>query len=81
MAKKKAGGKIRQHERVSGKSLGLKVSGGEKVKAGSILVRQRGTKIQAESGTILGRDHTIMAVKPGKVKFGKKLSKTTVSVV
>jgi len=81
MAKKKQGGKTAQHKRPDGKRLGLKVGNGEKVSAGMILVRQRGTKYRAGLGVSVGRDHTLFAVKEGKVEFGRKLGKTQVSVL
>ena len=81
MAKHKQAGKTRQQTRRSGKRLGLKVSDGQIVKTGSILIRQRGTKYSPGEGVEVGRDHTIFSLKEGKVKFGTKLGKTTVSVV
>jgi len=69
MSKKKQGGKITQHVRPEGKRLGLKVGDGQTVPVGSILVRQRGTKILAGEGVKTGRDHTLFAVRPGIVKF------------
>lgn len=81
MAHKKAGGKASQHVSPAGKRLGVKVSDGEKVSAGAILVRQRGTKVSLGRGVALGRDHTIYAIVKGKVKFGTKLGKKIVSVV
>jgi len=80
VAKKKAGGKITQHVRPSGKRLGLKVGNGEKVTPGDILVRQRGTKISAGKNVKVGRDHTLYAAASGVVKFGKKLSKKIVTI-
>jgi large subunit ribosomal protein L27 len=71
MATKKAGGaKARQQTRVSGKRLGLKVGDGQLVTAGMILVRQRGTTVKAGDGVGAGRDHTLFALRDGKVKFG-----------
>ncbi len=61
--------------------MGLKVSEDQVVSAGAILIKQRGTKYHAGDGVDIGRDHTLFALKQGKVKFGKKFSKTTVSVV
>ena len=81
MSKKKAAGKTRQNIRREGKSLGLKVSDGQAVGAGVVLVKQRGTKYHAGDGVDIGRDHTLFALKQGKVKIGRKFSKTTVSVV
>lgn len=81
MAKKKAAGKLKQQKRTQPKYLGVKVSDGEKVTSGSILVRQRGTKITAGDGVQVGRDHTLFAVKEGVVKFGQKMGKKNVSIV
>jgi large subunit ribosomal protein L27 len=82
MSTNKAGGsKAGQHIRPTGKRLGVKVSGGQKVTSGSVLVRQRGTKITAGKGVKTGRDHTLYAVVKGAVKFGQKLGKKVVSVV
>lgn len=81
MSKKKQGGKLRQQTRPRPKHLGVKVADGQKVPSGSILVRQRGTKIGAGEGVEVGRDHTLFAVVAGTVKFGQKLGKRTVSIV
>jgi len=81
MSKKKSGGaKALQGTRVSGKRLGVKVSHGQSVDSGMILVRQRGTKVQAGDNVRVGRDHTIYAIKAGVVSFGKRLGRTKVSV-
>lgn len=81
MAHKKAGGsKARQKTRVSGKRLGLKVSGGQPVLAGSIITRQRGMKVSPGAGVRMGRDFTIFAVKEGKLSFTKKRGKLVASV-
>jgi len=81
MSKKKAGGKTGQHVNPSGKRLGTKVSGDQKVSAGDILVRQRGTKISAGLNVKVGRDHTLYSTRTGVVKFFTKLGKKLVSVV
>jgi large subunit ribosomal protein L27 len=81
MSKHKAGGKTGQHVTPSGKRLGAKVSHGQKVTAGSILVRQRGTRFSAGKNVRVGRDHTLYTVTSGMVKFGKKLSKKIISVL
>jgi large subunit ribosomal protein L27 len=60
--------------------LGVKVSDGQKVSPGMILIRQRGTKFAAGEGVKVGRDHTLFAVREGIVKFGQKLGKKRVSV-
>jgi len=63
------------------KRLGLKVFGGETVKPGYIIIRQRGTKFNPGPGTILGKDFTIMAKKAGKVKFYNRYGEKYVAVV
>lgn len=80
MSKKKAGGKVRQQANRVGKRLGLKISGGERVRSGSILVRQRGTKFHPGTGVGAGRDHTLFAISDGNVSFGTHSGKTLVSV-
>ena len=81
MAHKKQGGKLKQQKRAQPKFLGLKVSDGQKVTSGSILVRQRGTKFTKGVGVGVGRDHSLFALQEGVVKFGQKLGKKQVSVV
>jgi large subunit ribosomal protein L27 len=81
MAKKKQGGKTAQHKRPKGKRLGVKVTHGQTVKTGMVLMRQRGTKFHPGSGVGLGRDHTLFALKNGIVEFGQKLGKKRVSIV
>ena len=81
MAKKKAAGKLKQQKRPQPKYLGVKVADGQKIKSGSILVRQKGTVFAAGLGVKVGRDHTLFAVVDGVVKFGKKLGKKNISVV
>lgn len=78
---KAAGGKASQHVSPVGKRLEAKVSSGEKVLKGAILVRQRGTIFTNGKGVGAGRDHTLFALVDGVVKFGKKLGKRMVSVV
>ena len=81
MAHKKQGGKLTQQTRPRPKFLGVKVSDGQKVSAGSILVRQRGTKMAPGIGVKVGRDHTLFAIQEGTVKFRNRLGKKQVSVV
>jgi len=81
MAKKKAAGKTRQQKRTAGKRLGTKISDGQKVTSGSVIVRQRGSKFHPGEGTKLGRDFTLFATVDGIVKYGKKLGKKVISVV
>ncbi len=72
MASKKAGGTAKNLTDSKPKFLGVKLYDGEIAKTGSIIVRQRGTKIMAGKNVGVGRDHTLFALKDGKVEFGKK---------
>ena len=72
MAHKKAGGSTRNGRDSESKRLGVKRFGGEEVSAGSIIVRQRGTRFHAGNGVGIGRDHTLFAKVDGKVKFEVK---------
>lgn len=81
MAKTKAGGKTRQQSPRPGKRLGLKASGGQKVKAGNIIVRQRGTKFHPGEGVGMGRDHTLFALKDGLVAFKTKNGKKYLNIL
>lgn len=69
MAHKKAGGSSRNGRDSAGKRLGIKRFAGQFVKAGNIIVRQRGTKIHPGANVGLGRDYTIFAKIDGIVKF------------
>ena len=69
MAHKKAGGSSRNGRDSDGKRLGVKKFGGERVLAGNILVRQRGTRWHAGPNVGLGKDHTLFATADGVVKF------------
>ena len=83
MAHKKAGGSSRNGRDSQSKRLGVKVYGGERVNAGQILVRQRGTKVHAGSNVGMGRDHTLYARVNGQVHYAVRGedSNNTVSVV
>ena len=72
MAHKKAAGSTRNGRDSESKRLGVKRYGGELVKAGNIIVRQRGTKVHAGTNMGIGRDHTLFALIDGHVKFAKK---------
>lgn len=72
MAHKKAGGSTRNGRDSESKRLGVKLFGGQAVKAGNILVRQRGTKFHAGYGVGSGKDHTLFAKVDGVVKFETK---------
>lgn len=78
MAHKKAGGTATNLKDSPGKRLGVKLYDGEIAKTGSILIRQRGTKMRAGKNVGVGRDHTLFALKNGKVKFlNQKIEKFT----
>jgi large subunit ribosomal protein L27 len=70
MAHKKAGGSSRNGRDSQAKRLGVKRFGGELVSAGSIILRQRGTRVHPGDNVGIGRDHTLFAKIPGKVEFG-----------
>ena len=72
MAHKKAGGSTKNGRESESKRLGLKKFGGEAVVAGNIIVRQRGTQYRAGENVGIGTDHTLFALKDGKVQFKRK---------
>ena len=72
MAHKKAGGSSRNGRDTAGRRLGIKKYGGERVLAGNILVRQRGTKWHPGSNDGMGTDHTLFALEEGSVEFATK---------
>ena len=69
MAHKKAGGSTKNGRDSESKRLGVKRYGGQSVLAGNIIVRQRGTKFHAGDNMGIGKDHTLFALKDGKVQF------------
>ena len=83
MAHKKAGGSSRNGRDSQAKRLGVKRYGGQIVTAGSILVRQRGTKFHPGENVGIGRDHTLFAKITGKVKFNVRGAdnRNTVNIV
>ncbi len=90
MATKKAGGSAKNLRDSQAKYLGVKRADGTAVKAGEIIVRQRGTHIVPGKNVKVGRDHTLFAIRPGVVSFknvrkmhfdGKLVTKKAVSVV
>jgi len=83
MAHKKAGGSSRNGRDSQSKRLGVKRYGGQIVAAGSIIVRQRGTRVHPGDNVGVGKDHTLFAKVNGKIKFSFKGPdhKQTVSVV
>jgi len=72
MAHKKAGGSSRNGRDSQSKRLGVKRYGGQVVSAGSILVRQRGTRVHPGVNVGMGRDHTLFAKVAGRVAFGPR---------
>jgi large subunit ribosomal protein L27 len=72
MAHKKAGGSTRNGRDSHSKRLGVKVFGGEQVLAGNIIIRQRGTRVRPGSNVGIGTDHTLFALKHGRVSFHRK---------
>ena len=82
MAQKKGGGSTRNGRDSKPKMLGVKAFGGELISAGSIIVRQRGTKFHPGTNVGVGKDHTLYALVDGQVKFAVKgpLNRHTVSI-
>lgn len=72
MAHRKAGGTAKNLTDSNPQYLGIKLYEGETAKPGAIIVRQRGSRIIGGANTKTGKDHTIYAIKAGKVKFGSK---------
>lgn len=90
MAHTKAAGSTKLGRDSASKRLGVKLFGGQVAKNGNIIVRQRGTRMEAGEGTSVGTDQTIYATKAGEVKFttkqitkftGQKVRRTIVSVL
>lgn len=80
-AHKKGGGSTKNGRDSQSKRLGVKAYAGEFVTAGSIIVRQRGTKVYPGANVGLGKDYTLFALSDGKVIFGKSKGKNIVSVI
>lgn len=80
MAHKKGGGSVRNGRDSAGQRLGVKCFGGEAVRAGNIIIRQRGTKFHPGENVGLGRDYTIYANIDGFVKFEVSRDKKYISV-
>ena len=83
MAQKKGGGSTRNGRDSQAKRLGVKAYGGQSIPAGSIIVRQRGTKFHPGVTVGIGKDHSLYSLVDGTVQFAIKgaLNKRTVSVV
>lgn len=75
MAHRKAGGSAKNLRDSNPKYLGTKLADGQSAQTGSVIVRQRGTKIMAGDNVGIGKDHTLFALKPGTVSFGTKRKK------
>jgi large subunit ribosomal protein L27 len=82
MAQKKGGGSTRNGRDSQPKMLGVKAFGGQVVPAGSIIVRQRGTRFHAGTNVGTGKDHTLFALVDGQIDFSTKgpLNRKTISV-
>ena len=72
MAHKKGAGSSKNGRESHSKRLGVKLFGGQVAKAGSIIVRQRGTRHNAGANVGIGRDHTLFALVEGTISFSKK---------
>jgi large subunit ribosomal protein L27 len=81
MAHKKGGGSSRNGRDSEGKRLGVKTYGGQLVSAGSIIVRQRGTKVHPGANVGRGSDDTLFAKVSGRVDFGRSRGRSVVSVL
>ncbi len=80
MASKKAGGSTKNGRDSNPKMLGVKVFGGEAIRSGGIIVRQRGTKFHPGKNVGCGRDHTLYALADGTVEFKTTARGTTIAV-
>ncbi|MDO8488301.1 MAG: 50S ribosomal protein L27 [bacterium] len=80
MAHTKAGGATRQQGNRRGKHLGVKIFGGQKAKAGSIVVRQRGSKFHPGANVKMGRDFTLYALTAGTVQMLRRMGRQFVAI-
>lgn len=80
MSHKKGQGSSRNGRDSNGQRRGVKVFGGQEVPAGSILVRQVGTKIHPGANVGCGRDYTLFALKDGTVRYGKSRGRTVANI-
>lgn len=81
MAHKKAGGSSRNGRDSQGKRLGVKIFANQLVRAGQIIVRQRGTRIHPGRNVGIGRDHTLFALVDGILKFEESNSRKVATVI
>ena len=77
MAHKKAGGSSRNGRDSAGQRLGVKLFGGQKIEAGNVIIRQRGTQFHPGKNVGIGRDHTLFALTDGHVAFKKGFKRRT----
>jgi large subunit ribosomal protein L27 len=77
MAHKKAGGSSRNGRDSAGQRLGVKLFGGQAIEAGNIIVRQRGTQFHPGDNVGMGKDHTLFALRDGRVEFRKGFKRRT----
>lgn len=80
MAHTKAGGSTRQKGNRRGKRLGVKLFGGEEIKSGQIIVRQKGNKFHAGDNVGTGKDFTLFALKDGLLKFFRRRDRQFITV-
>ena len=81
MSKTKGGGSTRNGRDSNAQRLGVKVFDGTAVRAGAIIVRQRGTRFHPGHNVVRGSDDTLFATSDGKVKFGSRKGRKLVDVV
>ncbi|MCL2519707.1 MAG: 50S ribosomal protein L27 [Spirochaetaceae bacterium] len=81
MATKKGGGSAKNGRDGNAKYLGVKIYGGQAIKVGQIIIRQRGTKVHAGEGVGVGKDHTLFALTDGVVKFHFNKGKQRASII
>ena len=80
MSKTKGGGSTRNGRDSQSKRLGVKIFAGQEVKAGMIIVRQRGTRFRPGPGVGIGRDDTLFALREGVVEFSRSGERRSVAV-
>lgn len=81
MAHTKAQGSVKGNRDSRAKRLGVKIYGGQKVKAGGIIVRQKGTKFHAGNGVSMGKDYTLFSLAEGTVAFKTAKGKRVIEVL
>jgi large subunit ribosomal protein L27 len=81
MSKTKGGGSTRNGRDSNAQRLGVKVFDGTLIKAGTILIRQRGTKVHPGNNVGIGKDDTLFALSAGNVKFGERRGRKVVDVI